>query len=115
MDTSVHPGDDFTSYINGTWVKNTKITADKLSYGVGYIVHEESEDNVKKIVEESASGDFAKGSDEQKVGDLFKSYMDIEKRNELGVAPLKPEFDKIDAIKSYDELVTYLLTRINTV
>ncbi|QLG46129.1 M13 family metallopeptidase [Costertonia aggregata] len=107
MDTSVKPGNDFTAYVNGTWMKNTEIPADKSSYGVGYIVHEESEENVKKIIEESASGDFAKGSDEQKVGDLFQSYMDMEKRNELGVAPLQPEFDKIDAIGNYDELATY--------
>lgn len=107
MDTSVNPGDDFTAYVNGTWNKNTEIPADKSSYGVGYIVHEESEENVKKIIEESASGDFAEGSDEQKVGDLFQSYMDMEKRNELGVAPLQSEFDKVDAIGNYDDLATY--------
>ena len=107
MDTSIEPGNDFTGYVNGTWVKDTEIPADKSSYGVGYIVHEESEENVKKIIEESASGDFEEGSDEQKVGDLFQSYMDMEKRNELGIAPLKSEFDKVDAISSYDELATY--------
>ena len=107
MDTSVNPGDDFTAYVNGAWVKNTEIPDDKASYGIGYILYEESEDNVKKIIEESASGDFAEGSDEQKVGDLYKSYMDLEKRNEIGVAPLGSEFDKIDAISSYDDLATY--------
>lgn len=107
MDPSVRPGDNFTAYVNGTWVKNTEIPADKASYGVGYMVHEESEENVKKIIEESASGSFEEGSDEQKVGDLYKSYMDFDKRNELGVAPLQEEFDKIDAIKNYDELATY--------
>jgi putative endopeptidase len=107
MDTLVKPGDDFTAYVNGTWVKNTPIPDDKASYGVGYIVYEESEENVKKIIEESSEGDFAEGSDEQKVGDLFKSYMDLEKRNEIGVAPLKAEFDKIAGINSYDDLATY--------
>ncbi len=107
MDTLVKPGDDFTAYVNGTWVKNTPIPDDKASYGVGYIVYEESEENVKKIIEESSEGDFADGSDEQKVGDLFKSYMDLEKRNEIGVAPLKAEFDKIAGINSYDDLATY--------
>ncbi|WP_282054573.1 M13 family metallopeptidase [Maribacter luteus] len=107
MDTLVNPGDNFTAYVNGTWVKNTEIPADKSSYGVGYIVHEESEDNVKKIIEESASGDFDEGSDEQKVGDLYKSFMNIEKRNELGISPLMEDFAKIDAIKDYDDLATY--------
>ena len=107
MDTLVNPGDDFTSFVNGTWVKNTEIPADKASYGVGYIVHEESEDNVKKIIEESSKGDFAKGSDEQKVGDLYQSFMNIEKRNELGVLPLQDELAKVDGISNYDELATY--------
>lgn len=107
MDTLVNPGDDFTAYVNGTWVKNTEIPADKSSYGVGYIVHEESEDNVKKIIEESSKGDFTKGSDEQKVGDLYKSFMNIEKRNELGVLPIQDELAKVDEISNYDELATY--------
>ncbi|NND78803.1 MAG: peptidase M13, partial [Maribacter sp.] len=107
MDTLVNPGDNFTSYVNGTWVKNTEIPADKATYGVGYIVHEESEENVKKIIEESASGEFANGSDEQKVGDLYQSYMDMDKRNELGITPLQAEFAKIDALENYDDLATY--------
>ncbi len=107
MDTLVNPGDNFTAYVNGTWVKNTPIPDDKASYGVGYIVYEESEDNVKKIIEESSQGEFAQGSDEQKVGDLYTSFVDFQKRNEIGVAPLKPEFDKIDALSNYDDLATY--------
>lgn len=107
MDTQVKPGDDFAAYVNGTWVKNTEIPADKSSYGIGYILHEESEDNVKKIIEGSASGDFEKGSDEQKVGDLYKSYMDTETRDKLGASPLQKDFEKVDAINNYDDLAAY--------
>lgn len=107
MDTLVKPGDNFTAYVNGTWIKNTPIPDDKASYGVGYIVHEESEENVKKIIEESSEGDFPAGSDEQKVGDLFKSYTDFDKRNEIGATPLQPEFDKVDALENYDDLAQY--------
>ncbi|WP_297761939.1 M13 family metallopeptidase [uncultured Muriicola sp.] len=107
MDTTVEPGDNFTQYVNGTWLKNTPIPDDKAAYGVAYIIYEESEENVKKIIEESAAGDFTKGSDEQKVGDMYQSYIDLEKRNAVGVTPLKAEFDKIDAIGSYDDLATY--------
>jgi len=107
MDTSVKPGDDFTTYVNGAWMKNTKIPSDKSSYGIGYILHEESEDNVKEIIEGSASGEFEKGSDVQKVGDLYISCMDLETRNKLGASPLQSEFDKVDAIKNYDGLAAY--------
>ena len=107
MDTSVKPGDNFTAFVNGTWMKNTEIPSDKSSYGIGYILHEESEDSVKEIIEGSADGEFEKGTDEQKVQDLYKSYIDLETRNQLGVSPLQPEFDKVDSINNYDDLATY--------
>lgn len=107
MDTSVKPGDNFTAFVNGTWMKDTEIPSDKSSYGIGYILHEESEDNVKKIIEGSADGELEKGTDEQKVQDLYKSYIDLETRNQLGVSPLQPEFDKVDSIKNYDDLASY--------
>lgn len=107
MDTLVKPGDDFAAYVNGTWVKNNEIPADKGSYGAGYMVHEKAEEDVKKIIEESAKGDFKTGSPEQKVGDLYSSFMDMEKRNELGYKPLHADLQKIDSISSYDNLAAY--------
>jgi putative endopeptidase len=108
MDTSVRPGDDFFSYVNGTWVEETEIPADKPSYGVGYMLYEEAQENVKAIIETSATGDFAKGTDEQKVGDLYKSYMDMEARNANGVKPLQPLLDQIDALENHDDLAVFM-------
>ena len=107
MDKSVDPGDDFFSYVNGGWVRDTEIPADKASYGIAWILQEESQENVRAIIEESAAGDFARGSDEQKVGDLFASFMDMETRNALGTSPLVPEFEKIDALSSLEDLAVY--------
>lgn len=108
MDTSVKPGDDFFMYVNGTWIAETEIPADKASYGGFRILRDEAQDDVKVIIEASATGDFAKGTDEQKVGDLYKSYMDMATRNELGVEPLAPVLKKIDAIETYDDLATFM-------
>ena len=88
MNLDVRPGDDFNAYVNGTWIDTTEIPADRASNSVGLIVHEQATANVKVIIEEAANGDFAKGSDEQKVGALFASYMDMDNRNALGVTPL---------------------------
>ena len=107
MDTLVNPGNDFMAFVNGNWIKNTEIPSDKSSYGAAYMVYEDSQENVRKIIEESSEGTFPEGSDEQKVGDLYKSYMDMDKRNELGVAPLQEEFAKVDNISSYEDLATY--------
>ena len=108
MDTSVRPGDDFFSYVNGTWVAETEIPADKASYNMFNIIHEETQENVKTIIEASATGDFAKGTDEQKVGDLYKSYMDMETRNAKGVEPLQPLLSQIDAIAGHEDLAVFM-------
>jgi putative endopeptidase len=107
MDQSVKPGDDFYRYMNGAWIDATEIPADKSSIGGFRLLHDESVADVRVIIEESANGDFAKGTDEQKVGDLYKSYLDMETRNARGMDPLQPEFDRIDAISSADDLTLY--------
>jgi len=107
LDENVRPGDDFFAYVNGKWVAETSMPDDRSRYGSFDILRDESQEDVKAIVEMSASGDFAKGSDEQKVGDLYKSYLDMEARNALGAGPLAPEFERIDAISSADELAVY--------
>ncbi|MEM1260804.1 MAG: M13-type metalloendopeptidase [Pseudomonadota bacterium] len=108
MDNSVRPGDDFFQYVNGSWLDNTPIPADKASYGNFTVLREDSQANVRKIIEESAAGDFAMGSDEQKVGDLYASYLDREQRDAVGLMPLKAEFESIDAITDTTRLATWM-------
>ena len=107
MDTNVRPGDDFFSYVNGKWIAETEIPADKASYGGFAILADEAQEDVKAIIERSATGDFAKGTDEQKVGDLYKSYLDMDTRNAKGVEPLEPELARIAAIEDHDGLAVY--------
>ena len=107
MNTAIRPGDDFNAYVNGTWIETNEIPADRARNSVMLIVHEEATANVKTIIEEAADGDFAKGSDEQKVGALYASYMDMETRNQLGVTPLEAEFAKVDALGNHRQLAVY--------
>ncbi len=112
MDKTVAPGDDFFMYMNGAWIDNTEIPADKASYGGFGILGDESQERVKAIIEESATGDFPKGSPEQKVGDLYKSYMDWDSRNARGVEPLQPELKRIASIADKDDLAVYFAEAI---
>ena len=107
MDKSVRPGDDFFMFMNGAWVAETEIPDDKSSYSRFAYLNDEALENVNVIIEESATGDFAQGTDEQKVGDLYKSYMDMETRNARGMEPLQPELERIAAISDSDELAVY--------
>ncbi len=107
LDADVRPGDDFFAYVNGKWVEETEMPADKSRYGTFDILRDESQDHVKAIVELSATGDFAKGTDEQKVGDLYKSYLDMDARDARGLEPLQPELERIASISSYEDLAVY--------
>ncbi|WP_291130125.1 M13 family metallopeptidase [Flavobacterium sp. UBA7682] len=107
MDTLVKPGDNFAAYVNGAWMKTAKIPADKASYGAFDMLYDQSQKDVKAIIEEAAKGSNAEGSDEQKIGDYYASFMDRKGRDAKGVAPIQPELKAIDAIASYDDLAVY--------
>ena len=107
MDTLVNPGDNFDAYVNGTWVKNNKIPADKTSYGAFDVLYDQSQKDVKAIIEEASKGTFAEGSDEQKIGDFYSSFMNRKDRDAKGIAPIQPELKKIDAIANYSDLAAY--------
>jgi putative endopeptidase len=107
MDTTIRPGDDFFSYVNGNWLANTEIPADRATYDVFATLRDQAQVNVRAIIEEAAAGEFPHGSDEQKVGDLYRSYMDMEARNAKGTTPLDVEFARIEAIDNHDELAVY--------
>ena len=107
MDTSVEPGDDFFHYVNGKLLKRSEIPADRSSYGVFAKLSDDAQEDVIAIIREASEGEFAKGTDEQKVGDMYTAYMDMEKRNAAGLKPLKSDFERIDAIESYSDLASY--------
>jgi putative endopeptidase len=108
MDHSIKPGDDFFSYVNGTWVKNTQIPADRSSTGPTQDLEELTEQRTAALIRNMANTHPAAGSNERKIADYYAAFMDeadIEKR---GLAPLKSELDQIDAIKTRDDLARVL-------
>ncbi|GHE42348.1 M13 family metallopeptidase [Sphingobacterium griseoflavum] len=109
MDNQVRPQDDFYNYVNGNWMKTVEIPSDKARWGSFDELREHTDVAVLKILKESLSTNFEKGSDGQKIADLYKSYVDFETRNKLGISPIKPYLAKIDAIKDIKGLYKYLL------
>jgi putative endopeptidase len=104
MDLAVRPQDDFFRYVNGKWADNTPIPADQSGYGTFAILREHSQEAVRAIIEESARAQAAPGSMSQKVGDLYKSYMDEARIESLGVTPLNSELAKLGTIKETKDL-----------
>ncbi|AZQ85018.1 M13 family peptidase [Colwellia sp. Arc7-635] len=108
MDLSVRPQDNFYRYVNGAWLNANEIPGDKTSIGSFYDLRDEADNSVKAIIEElAATKNLKMGSDEQKVADLFRSFMDIDARDAAGIAPIQAIFDRINTLKNKDELATF--------
>ena len=108
MDVTVRPQDDFFRYVNGTWLETTEIPADRTNTGVVMDLRDKAREDVLAIVEDvSSRDDLVAGSDEQMVADLYNSFMDTERLDQLGVSPLDAELARIDAIADKDELSAY--------
>jgi len=109
MDTGVRAQDDFFRYTQGKWLKDVDIPSDRSSWSAFSIAQERVEQQVSAIIGEAASQKNAKaGSEAQKMGDFYTSYVDEKRRNELGLAPLKAERARIDALKDKRELAALM-------
>lgn len=99
MDTLVKPGDDFFRYVNGTWFDKTEIPADRTRWGSFDELRQNTDKDALAILKEAAQNKkLDPKSDQAKAVAVFETYLDAETRNKLGVAPLKPYLDKINAI-----------------
>ncbi|NTS75936.1 peptidase M13 [Catenovulum sp. SM1970] len=105
MDLSVKPQDDFYRFVNGQWLANTKIPADKSNYGSFTGLYEDSQQAMKAIIEKAAAEPAAKGSDSQKLGDFYRAYMNQALAEELGISPIADDLAQIAQISSKPELI----------
>ena len=92
-DSSVHPGDDLYLHMNGRWLERSPIPDDKARFGAFTILAEEAEQAVRDILEESHTAPA--GSEAKKAGDLYASFMDEERIEERGHAPVHNVIERV--------------------
>jgi predicted metalloendopeptidase len=107
FDPAVRPQDDLFRAVNGTWLARTAIPADRSNYGPFTALTDNSEKDMRAIIEESANARNP-GSEEQKVGDLYASFMDEATAEQLGARPIAPLLASVDAIKTRADLARTL-------
>ena len=103
MDSSVKAGDDFVDHTAGKYMAGLEIPADKTNFDMFTKLRDLSQERTRTIIEKSAASGGAPGSEAQKLGDFFASFMDEAAIEALGIAPLKPQLDAIAAIASKAE------------
>ena len=106
----VKPGDDFWTFANGAWDKRTPIAADRTSAGVGVVLVDQAELQVRQILEDAAKNPAAVGAGAQQIGDLYASFMDTAAIERAGTAPLQPWFAKINGANDKTKLQVLFAT-----
>ena len=109
MDKSVKPGDDFFRYVNGAWLDQTEIPADKTRWGSFDQLRETTNNDALTILKDAASKNLSSKTDQGKAANLYKTIMDTVSRNKQGIAPLRPYLSKIDAVKTVKDLEALLI------
>jgi endothelin-converting enzyme/putative endopeptidase len=110
MDKAVQPSDNFFRYVNGTWLDNTEIPADRTRWGSFDELRQRTDADALAILKEAATNPkYKSDTDQGKAINLYKTILDTLGRNKLGITPLKPYLNKIDAVKNTKDLEALLI------
>ena len=108
MDPSADPATDFFRYVNGRWLDQTEIPADRERWGSFDELRKATDAQTLNVLKTAAaSGEYDADTDPGKAATFFAVAMDTSALDRLGVAPLEPWLDKIDAIDSHADVIAY--------
>ncbi|NCV83941.1 MAG: peptidase M13, partial [Actinobacteria bacterium] len=105
---TIRPQDDMYRHVNGAWLDKAEIPSDRAADGAFYFLRDESEKNVREIIEEIAKSGGAPGTNAQKIADLYNDFMDEARVEELDVAPIASDLAKAQTISDLQEFTKTL-------
>ncbi|WP_128330423.1 M13 family metallopeptidase [Apibacter sp. HY039] len=108
MDKKMRPQDDFYNYVNGNWMKTTHIPSDRSRWGSFDQLRESTDSISLTILKKSLSQSYPKGSEGQKIADIYTSFIDLKARNKQGISPVKPYLNKVDKVKTFEQFKSLL-------
>lgn len=107
MDLEIRPQDDLFGHVNGRWLRDAEIPSDRASWGPFVMLADAAEAHVREIIEDCTAGKVD-GDDAKKIGDLFASFMDTDRIDELGTTPILGVLAAIDDLKDLRGLAAFL-------
>ncbi|WP_374513999.1 M13 family metallopeptidase [Brevundimonas sp.] len=108
-DAAVEPGESFFRHANGAALDRMQIPSDRTSYGSFALLRELSDNRLKSMIDGLvARTDLTPGSDEAKIADAYRAYMDEARIETLDAQPLQPYLAAIRAADSHDKLAVYM-------
>ena len=106
LDPSIRPQDDLFRHVHAKWMARTEIPSDKARHGSFYVLAEAAEKAVHDIIVEAQTAE--PGTEERKFGDLYASFMDHERIEELGASPLIPLLASAASVSDIETLLETL-------
>jgi endothelin-converting enzyme/putative endopeptidase len=110
MDKSIDPCVDFFEYSCGGWIKKNPIPPDQTSWSVYSKLEDDNKLILRDILERAAKANTSRGATNQKIGDYYAACMDESAIEKAGVAPLRPELERIENLKSKAELASLVVS-----
>lgn len=113
MDKNVKPGDDFFRYVNGEWFDKTEIPADRTRWGSFDELRQNTDIDALTILKEAVNNKkLDPNSDQMKAVNVFKTYLDFETRNKLGIQPIQSTLDQINKVQNAKDVVALLTDKM---
>ena len=111
MNLNVNPGDDFWEYAVGGWLKSHPLDNQHTENGAFTDLWELNNRRINDLIMKYADRkDLPQGSDGQKIGSLYRMYMDSVGRNKLGYEPILPYLNQVRAIETRQEVIQLMCT-----
>ena len=104
LDTTAVPGDDFFQFADGGWNAAHPLTDEYARFGSFDQLAEDNREQLKNLIDGIVAADNEPGSNAQKIADLYKLVLDTARRDQEGLAPLKPWLDKIEALNDRKDI-----------
>ncbi|MEN9865896.1 MAG: hypothetical protein RL748_1486 [Pseudomonadota bacterium] len=108
IDNTVKAQDDFFRHLNGKWLSTVEIPADKSVWGSFNKMADDVQPLLRTIIEDAAKQQAKTGTEAQKIGDLFNSYMDEARLDKLGIEAVMPEIKRVQALKNKQQIASLL-------
>jgi len=108
IDNTIRAQDDLFRFMNGSWLKSSEIPPDRASDGAFYRLYEQAEKQVQQIILDQAKSAATHGSDAQKIGDLYSSFMAEGEIEKLGISPISADLAAVQSIKNISEFISLL-------